>query len=146
MKRLIPKQSNLINRSVSGLLEKTHYWVAEIEFIKIEQDFLKDLISEHILQICSASNFSKVKLYLNGIIHEKDMGEELVDEIKAHQINLSLLLENMYLKREDDFRKNHELLKSDVKNYIQNFKYLKEQLFEIILEIMKTEKYSKITC
>ncbi|NLP58358.1 hypothetical protein [Lutibacter sp. B1] len=144
MKRLIPKQSALINRSVENLLEKTQFWISEIEFIKKEQAFLKELISQHLLELCSAANFSKTKLYLNGIEQEDITGSELTESVKNHQINLGLLIENMYLKREDEIRRDHELLKTEVKNYIQNFKYLKEQIFEIILDIMKKEKKAKL--
>ena len=145
MKRIIPTQKTpVFNNSIEHLLFKTKKWMSEIEFIKVEQDFLKELVSDHILSLCETHNFQKAKLLLNGLEHETKLGNELLIGIKDHNMNLSLLMENIYLKREDNFRNNHESLKSEVINYLDNFKYLKEQVFELVLFIMKKEKKQKL--
>ncbi len=145
MKRIIPKQKMpVFNNSVEYLLNKTKKWMSEIEFIKVEQDFLKELLSEHIVSLCTTHNFQKAKLLLSSINHEKKLGNELLANIKDHNVNLSLLIENIYLKREDNFRSNHENLKSEVVNYLDNFKYLKEQVFDLVLLIMKMDKQQKL--
>ncbi|WP_299525034.1 hypothetical protein [uncultured Lutibacter sp.] len=145
MKHIIPKQKPLsFNNSIEHLHNKTHEWISEIEFIKVEQDFLKELLAEHIMGLCDTNNFSKGKLYLNGINHEAILGETLIESINDHKINLALLIENIYIKRENLFRDNHEFLKNEVQNYIENFKYIKKQVFELILFIMKKEKQQKL--
>lgn len=145
MKRIIPKQkSPSFNNSVEYLHVKTQNWISEIEFIKVEQDFLKELLAEHIMGLCDTNNFTKGKLYLNGINHEAKLGKTLIESINEHKINLALLMENIYLKKENLFRDNHESLKIEVKNYIENFKYIKKQVFELILFIMKKEKQQKL--
>lgn len=145
MKRIIPKQkAPIFNNSIEYLHSKTQSWISEIEFIKIEQDFLKELLAEHIMGLCDTNNFSKAKLFLNGINHEAILGETLKESIKEHQINLALLIESIYLKKENLFRENHEFLKTELRNYIDNFKYIKEQVFELILLIMKKEKQHKL--
>lgn len=145
MKRVIPKQkSPIFNSSIDHLLAKTKKWTSEIEFIKVEQEFLKEILTEHILSLCETHNFQTAKLLLNGIGHEQKLGDELLVNIREHAINLSLLIENIYLKREDNFRQHHEDLKVEVKNYIENFKYLKKQVFELVLLIMKIEKQHRL--
>lgn len=145
MKRIIPKQSApIFNNSIDYLLKKTKKWSSEIEFIEIEQNFLIELLSEHILGLCEANKFQKAKLLLSGLNHEKELGDELSHKINDHSINLALLIENIYLKREDNFRNNQEYLNIEVKNYIENFKYLKEQVFDLVLLIMKKEKQQKL--
>lgn len=145
MKRVIPKQkSRIFNSSVEHLLAKTKKWTSEIEFIRVEQAFLKEMLTEHILGLCETHNFQTAKLLLNGIEHEEKLGDELLVNINEHAINLSLLIENIYLKREDNFRQHHEELKVEVKNYIENFKYLKKQVFELVLLIMKIEKQHRL--
>ena len=145
MKRVIPNQKNSIfNSSIEDLLIKTKEWSNEISFIKIEQGFLKELLGDHIIGLCETHNFQKAKLLLKGIEHEEKLGQELINSIEEHNINLSLLYENIYLKREDNFRNYHEYLSSEVKNYIENFKYIKEQVFDLVLEIMKKEKERKL--
>ncbi|MFK5959091.1 MAG: hypothetical protein QM495_09525 [Lutibacter sp.] len=145
MKHIIPKQkAPIFNNSIQYLHSKTKYWISEIEFIRIEQDFLKELLSEHIIGLCDTNNFNKAKLLLNGINHEAILGKTLIESIKEHQINLALLIENIYLKKENLFRENHNFLKNELKNYLSNFKYIKEEVFELILLIMKKDKQQKL--
>tara|TARA_R110001583_G_scaffold15058_3_gene62414 strand:+ start:339 stop:785 length:447 start_codon:yes stop_codon:yes gene_type:complete len=145
MKQVFTKQAlpRFIN-DIAHLHSKTNKWMSEIEFVKVEQQFLNELISDHIIGLCKSDNFTKAKLLLNGINHEAKLGTQLVTDIKEHRVNLSLLLEHIYIKKENDFRKNHELLKIEVENYIQNFKHIKEEVFELILFIMKNEKQQKL--
>lgn len=145
MKRIIPKQkAPLFNNSIEHLLSKTKKWTSEVEFIKVELDFLKELLSEHIVILCTTDNFQKAKLLLNSLEHEDKLGNKLLTDIKEHTVNLSLLIENIYLKREDNFRKYHDALKIEAKDYIENFKYLKEQVFDLVLLIMRKEKQQKL--
>jgi len=145
MKRVIPKQKTVIfNNGIDQLLLQTKKWTSEIDFIKVEQLFLNEILSEHIIGLCKTDNFQNAKLLINGIVHEIKLGRELYKNIKDHNVNLSLLMENIYLKREDNFRKYHEELKTEVNNYTDNFKYLKEQIFELVLYIMKEEKKKKL--
>jgi len=145
MKNTIPNQSKKSYKSsVEYLHKKTLEWVSEIEFIKVEQKFLKELLSEHIIGLCNSDNFNTAKLLLKGIDHESILGDELIVSIKDHNVNLALLMEHIYLKKENDFRNNHIFLKVEVKNYIQNFKYIKEQVYELVLFIMKNDKQKKL--
>jgi len=145
MKHIIPKQkTEIFNNGIDHLLLKTKEWTSEINFIKVEQHFLEEILSEHIIGLCETDNFQKAKLLLNGLAHEIKLGDELINNIKDHSVNLALLIENIYLKREDNFRNHQEYLKSEVDNYIENFKYLKEQVFELVLFIMKKEKEKKL--
>lgn len=145
MKTLIPKQKTpFLKDGIEVLHAKTNKWISEIEFIKIEQDFLKEMLSEHIISLCEMENFKTAKLFLNGVEHEEKLGAKLLSDIQDHKMNLALLMENIYLKKEDDFRKKHEEIKIEVFNYIQNFKYIKEQVFKLVLHIMKKEKAQKL--
>lgn len=135
--------SNLEN-SIERLHAKAQKWISEIEFIKIEQNFLKELLSEHIMELCKTHNYNQAKMLLKGIEHEAKLGNKLIESVKEHKINLALLLENIQLKKENTYRNNHKLLKGEVKNYIENFKYIKEQVFELVLLVMKNEKERKL--
>lgn len=145
MKTAVPKKSKSnCTSSIESLYKKTQEWASEIKFIKVEQQFLKELLSEHIIGLCKSDNFNTAKLLLKGIDHETILGDDLLISIKDHNVSLALLIENIYLKKEADFRKNHEILKVEVKNYIQNFKYIKEQVYELVLFIMKKDKQERL--
>ncbi|MFA5297023.1 MAG: hypothetical protein WC389_02305 [Lutibacter sp.] len=138
------KESSNIEISIGRLHTKTQQWISEIEFVKIEQNFLKELLAEYIIGLCTVENYTQAKLFLNGITHETKLGNKLMESFKEHKINLALLLENIQLKNENIFRNNHKLLKIEVSNYIENFKYIKEQVFELVLSIMKQEREKKL--
>jgi hypothetical protein len=145
MKRIIPKQkSQVFRNNIPYLLSKTNIWISEIEFIKIEQDFLKELLAEHVIGLCDTDNFTKAKLLLKGINHEAIVGESLIESIKEHKINLGLLIENIFLKKENIFREQHGFLNNEVENYFDNFKYLKKEVFDLILIIMRKEKQQNL--
>ena len=145
MKATYPKQKEpFLKEGIKELHSKTNKWVSEIEFTKVEELFLKEMLAEHIIGLCAMENFKTAKLFLNGIEHEEKLGSKLLTDIQDHKMNLALLMENIYMKKEDDFRKNHEALKIEVNNYIQNFKYIKEQVFKLVLHIMKKEKQQKL--
>lgn len=145
MKQIISKEvQTIFNYDIEQLHSQAKKWLSEIEFIKIEQEFLNELISDHIIGLCKSDNFTQAKLLLNGINHEAKLGMQLMADINEHRINLSLLLEHIYVKKENDFRKDHKLLNKEVENYIENFKYIKEQVFELVLFIMKKEKQQKL--
>lgn len=139
-----PEERLNFESSIERLHLKAQKWISEIEFIKIEQNFLKELLSEHIIGLCKTNNYNQAKMLLKGIEHEAKLGNKLMESIKEHKINLALLLENIQLKKENTFRDNHRLLKVEVKNYIENFKYIKEQVFELVLLVMKHEKERKL--
>ena len=130
--------------SIERLHAKAQKWISEIDFIKIEQNFLKEMLSEHIIGLCKTNNYNQAKVLLKGIEHEAKLGSKLMESIKEHKINLALLLENIQLNKESTFRENHRLLKVEVKNYIENFKYIKEQVFDLVLLVMKNEKERKL--
>lgn len=145
MERLIPKQKvSFYNNSIDHLVLKTKTWVSEIDFISVEQNFLKELLIEHIMSLCETQNFQRAKFLLSGIENESMFGIELKTNVEDHTVNLSLLIENIYLKKEDIIRKNHGDLKLELKSYIENFKSLKKEVFDLVLEIMKKEKQKRL--
>ena len=126
--------------SIANLHMESKRWITELEFINREQLFYKELLVEHIIEKCETCNFKVLKLYLKAITHEFELSKRVLEKLKDHRINLSLLLENIYLKREDGFREDHKLLKIEMENYLENFNYIKEKIFAIVLDIMKKEK------
>ena len=141
MKGIIPKQKNIIfNRSIEKLHKDCTIWLSEVKFIQLEQFFFRNILKNHIIEFCDAQKFKAAKLYLSSIEHEYLLGNQLRNSINDQKVNLALLMENIYLKREDRFRENHDFLTIDVQNYIESFKNLKEKLFEIILTIMEEKK------
>lgn len=137
---LVSPQKRNSSRFLYG---KTQQWSSDLEFLQVEQGFLKAMLSQCVIEHCYEDKFKTAKLLINSLKHEEELGLELINSIEEHRVNLALLIENIHLKKEDAFRKRHEYLKIEMKNYVMNFKYLKQQVYELILEVMKTERLLK---
>lgn len=131
------KPTNFNNATIEQLLNKTKRWISKMEFIKLEQLFFKELMDKYIIKSCAPTNFKKAKLLLDAVNNEIVLGANLFESIEEHKVNLSLLIENIYLKKEATFRTKHGDLKNEILNYISNFNCIKEQLFEVGLLVLK---------
>lgn len=139
---------HLLKKSNSTLFIENNYklhavcknWIKELEFISKEQVFFREMLVNYVMDQCRADCYKKAKLLLNSIDNEKELLKKLLSDIEEHKINLSLLIEKIYMKRADYFREQHSLLKKDMTNYLENYRYLKEQLFSLILYVLKLKK------
>jgi len=138
------RKSIIFNCTIEHLQYKSQKWLTKINFTNTEQQFFEELLTEHIIGLCKNNDFKNAKLLLRGIDYEKKLSAKLIASINEHKINLALLIENIYLKKESVFRTNHEFLKLEVTKYIQNFKCIKKQVFALVLKIMKREKQKKL--
>ena len=134
------KTTDFNDATIEQLFNKTKRWISKMEFIKLEQTFFKELLNRYIIKSCAAKNFNKPKLLLDAVQNEIVLGNKLLQSIEEHKINLSLLIEHIYLKKEGEFRAQHRVLKSEIINYITSFNCIKEQIFEIGLLVLKKEK------
>ena len=134
------KTTDFNDATIEQLFNKTKSWISKMEFIKLEQTFFKELLNRYIIKSCAAKNFNKSKLLLDAVQNEIVLGNKLLQSIEEHKINLSLLIEHIYLKKEGEFRAQHRVLKSEIINYITSFNCIKEQIFEIGLLVLKKEK------
>ena len=130
--------------TIKQLYNNSKNWIKEIEFIQIEQDFFKELIIDHTMEICNSSNYSEAKFLLESIEHENELGEDLAHEVIEQRVNLALLLDNIYLKKEKEFRSKYDALSIEMSNYIENFKFIKKEVFKLILQVMKKEKQQRL--
>ena len=141
MKRLIPKKNMpYFSNSIYELYEVSETWLEELTFIEKEQDFFREILTNYVMDECSEDCYKQGKFLLNGIMNEQQLGEELHTEINEHKMDLGLLIEKIYLKREDQFRERHLALKENVTNYVKNYKFLKEKLFALILKVLRLKK------
>lgn len=145
-KRLIPKKSlPYFTKSIYELYEESRTWIEDLEFIEKEQVFFREILLNYVMDECCADCYKKGKLLLKSIDNEKMLGKQLYNELNEHKMNLGLLIERIYLKREDQFRELHLSLKESSENYMSNYKFLKEQLFKLILRVLRL-KSENIQC
>ena len=83
------KGNNLFAKNGVGLMHrKTQKWISEIEFVKVEQEFLKELLSEHIIEFCNSHNIETVKELLTKIEKENELGASLLKSIHDQRLVL----------------------------------------------------------
>ena len=134
----------LHKNGIGRLHKKTQKWISEIEFVKIEQEFFKQLLSAHIVKLCSTHHLETAKALLNEIEEENNIGARLTQSIYDQRLNLSLISENIYVKQDADFRTIQKSIKIEYRNYKVKFKEIRDRVFELVLHTIKKERQKKL--
>ena len=117
-------------------------WVSDLEFLNIETDFLRKLINDYQVCLCDKTHFEKFKLTGNNLLkleQDKNRAESLLTkQLKV----VELMAEDIVPEKADDLTANQvqlEYLMADITN---EFRIVKKELFALIENIMRENKYN----
>ncbi|GAA4275467.1 hypothetical protein [Aquimarina mytili] len=145
MKSKEPNVKYIEWRSPEELHETSLNWVSELKFIKDEQHFLDELIENHILQLISGATFEKSKAVVNALSQKKKTIDPLLKRIINHHNELTILLDGIdQPKEEKQYKEDHRVLLVEIANYLNEYKNVKRQIFDLIKTIMKQEKQKRL--
>ena len=131
-------------RDTKGLHRDVLACVSELEFIRDELRFLKDLVVENILGAFYGKPFElseQIGTDLNALDNRTD---RLLTEFKGHASNLQVLTDDNDVPNElFDYKKKHYQL-MDSTNRLQNdIKQTKQTIFNMMIQIMRKRKQEK---
>jgi hypothetical protein len=115
-------------------------WINELEFIKDEQIFLEHLLGSHFLELSTPELYEPTKKLIKNLKNIENKGNELKVTIKIHKKHIASLIESTGDTQKSESKKEHKIIKGEFENYILNFKEVKKEIFDVIKEIMKTNK------
>ncbi|APZ45475.1 hypothetical protein BW723_03805 [Polaribacter reichenbachii] len=116
-------------------------WLSELEFVRDEHLFFKNLISSFTLQLIDKKNFAESKKLIKKLNISILENEELFNLIKNHENNLEIIIDEInQIEKETAYKTEHLELRFSIKKFLENYKELKVRLFNIIKDIKKTEK------
>lgn len=123
----------------------TILWQSQIEFVKDEQAFLGELLTEHTLQLLSETGYE----YAKHLAVELDKLEKeipkLVKRLNTHRNEIVVLMdEKDEFQQERAFQDAHLLLEIKMGDYLEKYKLLKEEIFKTMKMIFAKSKEKRI--
>lgn len=132
-------------RSPEELHEDTIEWLSDLNFVKVEQSFLEELIKENTINLISGDTFTKSKEIVNKLSENIKKVEELHDKVQAHSNGLEILVDEVKEeKKEERFKQEHHLLNAEISLFMIDFRDIKNEIFELIKNIMKQNKQKRL--
>lgn len=150
-KRTIGSQSQktIPNKSSSQIKENiiwekwqvlTEHWQSDMKFYRDEIRFLRNLISEHFLELMEGKNVEKPKnliRVLDGLEKNRQKHEQA---LILHQQHYRDIIENPFSHEGKKFADEQAVLETEVLAFIKRFNELKQEVFEVIEKILQSEK------
>ncbi|MFL1896212.1 hypothetical protein ACJRPK_10955 [Aquimarina sp. 2-A2] len=132
-------------RSPEEMHEIALTWISELKFIKDEQHFLDELLESFSLQMLSDKNFQKSKTVINGLSDKRKAIEPMLKKIINHHNKLTILMDGIdQLEEEKEYKEENRLLYLEVTEYLNEYKDVKRQVFDLIKTIMKHTKQKRL--
>ena len=122
------------------LHESSVSWINELEFMNDEQKFLEHLLSTHFLDLSAEKLYETTRKLIRKLKEVENFGDELTQEIQAHNKQIASVLEGDDNIREKDLINGHDMIQKDFESYVLKFRYVKKKIFGIIKEIMINHK------
>lgn len=121
--------------------ETTLKWQSELEFIEVEWLFLKDLLSDNTLLLLSETDFDKTKKRISTFSSYKAEISEIKELLIEHRNALEVLVDEVNeLQKEKAFKERHLLLELKVQGFHDNYRQIKNSIFDVMKKSMKKRK------
>ncbi len=116
------------------------YWQSTLCFINDEIVFIKRLLSSYIFEPNTPNLFERLQDYQERIRSVEQKRAQVLDNITSHDNSLGGILECADDACFDGFEHKHEVLKSTVVTFNEEFKLLKSEIFNYAGGILKKRK------
>lgn len=127
--------------SAEQMHDNSKEWLSELLFIKDEHLFFEDLIKSFTLQLIEPEKFSNNKEIIDAINRSQKHNNLLIEALKVHENELHIIIDGInQIKEERAYKSSHQGLMIKIKEFENNYRNLKTQLFDIIKSIKKEDK------
>lgn len=136
-----PKSLKLLVAHPVSMHDETTQWISELEFYKLEMDFMQNLLNKFFLQFSAKrnlNNFVKVEEKLKAF--HKKYYKQMHDDITKHEHNLSELDKDMFAKARKEIVAEHKKHKTGMKAFMASVKKIKSEIYKLIGDEIKREK------
>jgi hypothetical protein len=120
-------------------------WISELKFIADEQLFLNSLVKSYTAQLIEEHIYDRSKELVGAILDAENDLNELLKEVQAHENQLEIMIDDVDQPRmEKAYRDTHLELMNTMGNYLEDYRSLKKQLFELLSKIIKKDKKQRL--
>ncbi len=128
-----------------GLHEDTVHSISDIQFIKDELQFLRDLLTNYTLVLIHEKTLERAKKIAGELDAYELSAQQLHQDLKQHEHNLQKLLKKVEIAKQLTHYKNiHYQLMMRLINFYTDFRKTKERIFKVFTELLKQEKSRRL--
>jgi len=125
-------------------LEKFHLdsrqWKSSFHLMKDELVFVAELLHSYVFEPDTPNLFERLQDYLARLKTVKNYGKELEEQITQHENKLGGALECKNRHCDEDVHVEHQHLKANVVNCLQQFQMLKSEVFNYAGGILRKRR------
>lgn len=140
--------SNSITRKHRNLLKLNHVsknWILELEFLRDEQLFLKNLLDTFFMDIYNTEYFFNTRKIIQKLDSYTKKANLLLLEMRTQGKLFATLLESNHLQGEQSYKNTHMSLANRYEQFTQSNKMLKSHVFELVDRIVKKHKNTELS-
>ncbi len=117
-------------------------WLSELNFIKDEHLFFEDLIKTFTIELLELKDFSNDKEIVDAINRSEKRTIQFIDAVIAHEKGLKIMVDEIDQPTDEKaYKEEHKKLAVEVNQFLQEYRMLKSQVFNIIKDVKKEVKY-----
>lgn len=131
--------------SAERMHEMSKNWLSDLYFIKDEQQFLEDLITNYTQKIIDANDLERAQTATTALYRTKRGNEKLIQDLVKHEQELEVIVNGIdELEEENKYKKAHREFTSVVSAFYYDYKAVKFEIFNLIKDLMKQDKMSHL--
>lgn len=120
-------------------------WLSELKFIKDEQQFLNHLVKSYTEALIDHKIYDKSKQLVGEILDAEKEQEALLKKVQIHENQLEIMIDDVdQPKMEKAYRETHMELIKEMERYLEAYRGLKRQLFELLSTVIRQQKQKRL--
>ena len=124
---------------------ETVQWLSELNFVREEQDFLNKLVKHYTIQLADARRLEKSRAIVGAILDAEKEVKVLMKKIQAHENQLDIMVDDIdQPAMERAYKETHKELMILMQRYLEEYRALKKQLFDLVSKVIKKEKQQRL--
>jgi len=131
--------------SAERMHEMSKNWLSDLNFIKDEQVFLEELITNYTQKILEDESLTRAQTATTALYRTKRGCEKLINQIVQHENDLRLMVDGKdEIEKETQYKEEHREITGVISSFYHDYKAVKFEIFELIKDIIKIDKMAHL--
>lgn len=131
--------------SAERMHDMSKNWLSDLNFIKDEQVFLEELITNYTQKILEDESLTRAQTATTALYRTKRGCEKLLHQVIDHENDLKLMVDGKNeIEKETQYKEEHREISSIVSSFYHDYKAVKFEIFELIKDIIKIDKMAHL--
>ena len=127
--------------SAERMHDMSKTWLSELQFIKDEQQFLEDLITDYTHQIINDDALDRAQDAATALQRTIRGNHKLILALTEHENELSLMVDGIdQLEKEQQYKPEHLEFTKTISAFFYDYKAVKMEIFNLVKTLMQRDK------